>query len=1201
MTGNSPTATSGVCGRRTTLFTTLAMTILATSCDDAALAPPPPALESGPSPVRLVHAGDREALVALYNATGGPDWTRNDNWLSDESLDEWYGVVADSTGRVTGLRLRDNGLIGGLPAAVGDLADLRFLHLPQNGLTGAIPPEIGNLGRLGALWLSDNSLSGSLPPELAELDSLRGFWAADNELAGVVPAVFTDLQPLFFDIAGNEDLCVPRTTEFGEWVDGFLFFAALWCGERDAEVLQAVYEATVGENWTNSEGWLEGVDLSGWHGVETDSVGRVSGLDLSGNGLSGELPSELGDLVGLEALNLADNDLFGELPPELGGLPRLARINVSGNGLRGPLPHSLRDLPLVELRYSDTRLCVPDDPGFRLWLRTIPTHEGTGEQCAPLTEREILEAFYEATSGANWYNNDNWLSDEPLGEWYGVHTDAAGNVERLYLYSNLLVGKIPPELGQLAHLKTLSLGRNYHLEGPLPPEFFDLAELRGLYLFGTSLGGLPPEIGRLSKLEYLILNSASLTGHIPPDLGNLTQLRGLRLDGNYLFGEIPAALGNLSNLETLNLRWCELTGPIPPELGNLTSLTELNLGINHLSGEIPAELGDLSGLQHLYLQRNQLTGSIPEELGNLEGLHTLYLSGNNLTDSIPTSFQNLRTVSQVYLQDNALEGPLPDSIGKLTNLEYLWVGNNAGLSGPVPTGMSALGNLESFKSGGTDLCAPQEAGFLTWLSGVPFHRLARCDMAAAYLTQAVQSREYPVPLVPARPALLRVFLASGNADGETLPAVRATFYVNNAEVHVSEIAAGTGKIPREVDEGNLASSVNADIPASVMRPGLEMVIEVDPDGDLDPNLGIPTRIPATGRLTVDVADLADLQLTLVPFLYEFDPDSSILETTAGMAEDPDGHPMLAETRTFLPIGGWDIELHDPVVSSTNNGFIILSETEAIRLMEGRPGYWLSMLAPVKASGLFGVAYGIPSWSSFSIPAAPTVAHELGHNMGLWHAPCGGPGGPDPLYPHEWGTIGSWGYDRESGRLVTPYAPDIMSYCGGQWISDYHRANGVRHRMHTEASATFGPKTRTVLVWGGLDDDGDPFLEPSFIVDALPSVPPSGSEFVVRGRTDDGSEAFSISFDMPESPDAEGESAGFVFAVPVTWEGELESITLAGGDGSVLLDGDSDRPITILRDPVTGQVRAILRRSVEQAMSVAGEPGLEVLFSRGIPR
>ena len=1196
----TPTGNHGHTHRKTVLAT-VALTILATSCDDGLVEPPPSTFAPGRSAAALVHAGDRDALVALYNATGGPDWTRNDNWLSDESLADWYGIVVNSAGRVTGLHLRKNGLAGALPAALGDLAELRSLQLHDNELTGSIPPELGDLRRLGALLLSDNDLSGPLPEELAELDSLIGLWVGHNRLEGVVPAGFKDLQPLFFDIAGNEDLCMPATTEFADWAKGLLYFAASWCGEEDAEVLRILYQAADGENWTSSDGWLEGFNASGWQGVETDSVGRVSGIDLSGNRLSGELPEELGELGSLTTLDVSSNRLSGQLPEQLGELAKLTTLNLASNYFSGPLPLTLSNTSLQDLRYEYTRLCVPDDAAFRDWLESVPTHHGTEEICAPLSDREILTAFYEALGGPNWYNNDNWLTDAPLGEWYGVDTDAAGHVAQLFLSSNLLVGKIPPELGQLAHLTQLSLSRNYHLEGPLPPEFFDLPELRGLYLWGASIGGLPPEIGRLAKLEYLNMRNASLTGPIPPELGDLSELRGLYLDGNYLFGDIPAELGNLTKLETLNLYWCELTGPIPAELGRLSGLTQLILGRNHLTDEIPAELGDLGNLEFLDLRENQLTGSIPQALGSLDRLHTMFLYGNGLSGAIPASFKGLETVSQLRLQDNALEGPLPDSIGQLTNLQYLWVGNNAGLSGPVPTGMTGLANLESFKSGGTDLCAPQDADFLTWLSGVPFHRLARCEMTSAYLTQAVQSREFPVPLVPGRPALLRVFLASENADGEKLPEVRATFYVNDAEVHVAEIPAGTASIHKEVDEGSLASSANADIPGAVVRPGLEMVIEVDPDGTLDANLGIPARIPATGRMAVGVADLADLQLTLVPFLYEEDPDSSILETTAGMARDPDEHPMLAETRTFLPVGGWDIELHDPVVTSDKVGFTIMYETEAIRLMEGRPGYWLSMLAPVKASGLFGVAYDIPSWTSFSIPLAPTVAHELGHNMGLWHAPCGGAGGPDPLYPHSWGTIGSWGYDRETRRLVTPYAPDIMSYCGGQWISDYHRANGVRHRMHTEATATFGTKTRSVLVWGGLDADGDPFLEPSFITGALPSLPPSGSDFVVTGRTEGGDEAFSFRFDMPETSDADGESAGFVFAVPVTWDGDLETITLAGGDGSVILNEDTDQPMTILRDPVTGQVRAILRRSAEQAMARVGEVGWEVMFSRGIPR
>ena len=1149
----------------------------------------------------LRQATDRAALVALYETTGGPDWTRNDNWLTDKPLNEWYGIGVDDSDRVTGIRLRENGLEGTLPKELGDLGGLRYLHLGDNALNGPIPAELGGLGRLGALFLRDNNLSGPLPEELAELDSLRGFWVANNGLEGVVPRGFRNLGLLFFDIEGNDGLCLPTNPGFVNWVRRLLLFGGSWCGEKDAEVLRALYEATGGDNWTSSDGWLEGTNASGWHGVETDSLGRVAGLDLSRNGLSGSLPEELGDLASLITLDVSGNRLAGRLPERLGDLANLVSLNLSANYFSGPLPLSLRNTALDELKYEYTRLCIPDDRAFRNWLGSIGVHEGTGEVCAPLSDREILEALYEAAGGENWTNNHNWLTDAPLGAWYGVNTDRDGNVTQLSLSGNLLVGKIPPELGQLAHLEYLHLGYNYHLEGPIPPEFFDLSELRWLYLLGSSMGGLPPDIGRLVKLETLNLRSTSLTGHIPPELGDLTELRYLDLRSNYLFGEIPPELGNLAKLEHLRLYFCELTGSIPPELGRLSSLQVLDLGYNHLTGDIPAELGNLSNLTGLDLRSNELTGSIPVEWGNLDRLEWMYLADNQLSGGIPASFEGLGAITNLRLENNLLEGPLPPGIGELANVQYLWVGNNAGLSGPVPTGLAALEHLESLKTGGTDLCAPQDTDFLDWLNGVPFHRLARCELTPAYLTQSVQSREFPVPLVPGRPALLRVFLSSRFADGEELPEVRATFFRNNREIHMAEIAAGSGVIPNEVDEGSLSSSVNADIPGWVVRPGLEMVIDVDPDGDLDSGLGIPKRIPATGRMPVDVADLDDLQLTLVPFLWEADPDSSILEITEGMADDPDGHPMFEETRTFLPVGGWDIELHDPVVSSTNNGFIVRNETEAIRRMEGRPGYWLSMMGPVKASGLFGVAYGIPSWTSFSIPVSPTVAHELGHNMGLWHAPCGGAGGPDPLYPHEWGTIGSWGYDREHERLVTPHAPDLMSYCGGQWISDYHRANAVRHRMNTEGAVRFGTKTRSVMVWGGLDAVGVPYLEPSFIADALPSLPPSGNDFIVTGRTEGGNEAFSWRFDMPVTLDVDDERTGFVFAVPITWEGELESITLAGSDGSAILDEDTNQPITILRDPVTGQVRAILRRSVESAMAEFGEPGMEVLFSRGVPR
>ena len=76
------------------------------------------------------------------------------------------------------------------------------------------------------------------------------------------------------------------------------------------------------------------------------------------------------------------------------------------------------------------------------------------------TDRDALVTLYNATSGDNWANNDNWLSDKPLGEWHGVDVDDSGGVVRLNLSSNRLTGTIPGELGSLSNLKSLDLSSN---------------------------------------------------------------------------------------------------------------------------------------------------------------------------------------------------------------------------------------------------------------------------------------------------------------------------------------------------------------------------------------------------------------------------------------------------------------------------------------------------------------------------------------------------------------------------------------------------------------------------------------------------------------------------------------------------------------------------------------------------------------------
>ena len=390
-------------------------------------------------------------------------------------------------------------------------------------------------------------------------------------------------------------------------------------------------------------------------------------------------------------------------------------------------------------------------------------------------DRAALVSLYEATDGPNWTNNDGWLTDAPLEDWYGISVDDQGRVEQIALPSNGLGGPIPDELANVVTLQVLSLGHN-ELAGPIPPE-----------------------IGNLAQLTTLLLHENQLTGPIPRELGNLASLQWLYLGGN------------------------ELTGPTPPELGNLANLLDLRLHQNKLTGTIPPELGNLANLRDLTLYENQFTGSIPPQLGNLAGLLRLKIDHNDLT------------------------GEVPPELGRMSSLHALTLARNARMEGALPTELTALQRLDVLMAGGTELCAPSDPAFLAWLEGIGRRWIPSCeDGPIAYLTQAVQSRSSPVGLVAGEKALLRVFLAATQNTSAGIPVVRARFYRDGRETHVENISGKSTPIPTELDEGDLAKSANAEIPGDVIEPGLEMVIEVDPDGTLDSSLGSRNVSPSRG-------------------------------------------------------------------------------------------------------------------------------------------------------------------------------------------------------------------------------------------------------------------------------------------------------------------------------------------------------------------
>ena len=232
---------------------------------------------------------DKAALVALYNATDGPNWANNRNWLSDRPIGEWSGVSTDADGRVTRLLPANNRLSGSIPSELGNLANLDTLWLHDNQLSGSIPPELGNLAILHWLSLSYNQLSGSIPPELGNLDNLDYLYLYNNRLSGSIPSELGNLANLVSLALHNNQLSGSIPSELG-------------------------------------------------------NLANLLGLLLSNNRLSGSIPSELGNLANLESLWLLDNQLSGSIPPELGSLANLDTLRLSGNQLSGCIPAKLLDV-----------------------------------------------------------------------------------------------------------------------------------------------------------------------------------------------------------------------------------------------------------------------------------------------------------------------------------------------------------------------------------------------------------------------------------------------------------------------------------------------------------------------------------------------------------------------------------------------------------------------------------------------------------------------------------------------------------------------------------------------------------------------------------------------------------------------------------------------------------------------------------------
>ncbi|KAF8392999.1 hypothetical protein HHK36_021240 [Tetracentron sinense] len=401
------------------------------------------------------------------------------------------------------------------------------------------------------------------------------------------------------------------------------------------------------ESWNSSS-----FQVCNWTGIRCDSRNdRVVELDLSSRSLRGTISQALSNLSFLSVLDFSGNFFGGQIPAELGALSRLKQLSFSSNLLEGKIPAELGLLRrLVYLNLGNNQL-----------MGEIPV----SLLCNGSSSIEYIDLSNNSLSGEIPLKNQCELR----------------KLKYLLLWSNRLVGRIPPALSNSSKLEWLDLESN-SLMGELPLEIvYKMPQLQYLYL------------------SYNFFVSHNGNTNLRPffsSLVNCSNLQELELAGNNLGGEIPSIIGDLStSLVQIHLDENLIHGPVPPDLSNLVNLTLLNLSSNFLNGSIPTELCRMGKLERVYFSNNLLSGEIPSAFGDIPHLGLLDLSQNRLSGSIPDSFSNLSQLRRLMLYENRLSGTIPPSLGKCINLEILDLSHNR-ISGIIPSEVAGLRSLKLY-------------------------------------------------------------------------------------------------------------------------------------------------------------------------------------------------------------------------------------------------------------------------------------------------------------------------------------------------------------------------------------------------------------------------------------------------------------------------------------------------------------------------
>jgi len=486
-----------------------------------------------------------------------------------------------------------------------------------------------------------------------------------------------------------------------------------------------------------------------------------------------------------------------------------------------------------------------------------------------------------------------------------------------------------------------------------------------------------------------------------------------------------------------------------------------------------------------------------------------------------------------------------------------------------------------------------------------------------HLIQSTQTYAGTLPLVAGKDGLLRVFVKA-NVANTAQPKVRVRWYnAGGTLAQTWTIQAPASSVPTTVSTAPLTASWNVAVPGNLITPGVSVLADVDPDGAVGENSKTNNQFPVSGTpLPLTVTAVSTFQATLIPV-----SQSGLRPTLTA-----DDLPLWTGRLALMgPLGTVDAQLGATYTTTTTlasdgTGWsTLLSEIEAKRVAEGATSrYYFGAVSVSYRSGTAGLGY-VPGSAAGGYRSAigwdkigyqdggnfPEVyAHEVGHNLGRRHAPCGGPSTVDPAYPYSNGSIGVTGYNTTTALLQDATTPDIMAYCSPVWISDY-TYQGIYNWRQSGAmviSDQEQPQQEGLLVWGRVKA-GRWILEPAFRVKGI--LPAGAGSRRASAVDATGREIAGVDFELATvGCGADPDEAHFAVFLPLDGDGfdRVQALHVKAGDQilalrrpTAVLGGDavlasrptggttlrwtSGHPAALVRDARTGEVVAIARDGV----------------------